>query len=115
MTGLWFGYLLEPCGGSGCYRSYRPTACKPTLITSRSGCARDRYLDRMIESNYERPNRAGKWGGELSKKKRRAPEQIVRKLRKADALLATGTSPETIPKVYKQLGAGEATLHRWRD
>jgi transposase-like protein len=45
-------------------------------------------------------------------KKRHTPEQIVRKLYEADALLATGTST---PEVAKQLGISEATLHRWRN
>ncbi len=45
-------------------------------------------------------------------KKRHTPEQIVRKLREADAELATGTS---IPEVARKLGISEATLHRWRN
>jgi transposase-like protein len=45
-------------------------------------------------------------------KKRHTPEQIVRKLRDADAELAAGTS---IPEVARKLGISEATLHRWRN
>jgi putative transposase len=44
--------------------------------------------------------------------KRHTPEQIVRKLREADAQLATGVP---IPEVAKQLGISEATFHRWRN
>ncbi len=45
-------------------------------------------------------------------KKRHTPEQIVRKLRQADAELAEGAS---IPEVAKRLGISEATFHRWRN
>ncbi len=45
-------------------------------------------------------------------KKRHTPEQIVRKLREADAELAAGAS---IPEVARQLGISEASLHRWRN
>ena len=40
-----------------------------------------------------------------------SPEQIVRKLRQAEANLATGS---TIPEVARELGISEATFHRWR-
>ena len=42
--------------------------------------------------------------------KRHTPEQIVRKLREADAELAAGTS---LPEVARRLGISEATFHRW--
>jgi putative transposase len=45
-------------------------------------------------------------------KKRHSPEQIVRKLRQAEAELAAGVS---IPKVARRLGISEATFHRWRN
>ena len=45
-------------------------------------------------------------------KKRHTPEQIVRKLREADAQIATGAP---IPEVARQLGISEATFHRWRN
>ena len=45
-------------------------------------------------------------------KKRHTPEQIVRKLREADAQLAAGAS---IPEVARQLGISQATFHRWRN
>ncbi len=45
-------------------------------------------------------------------KKRHTPEQIVRKLREADAQLAAGVP---IPEVARQLGISEATFHRWRN
>ncbi len=38
------------------------------------------------------------------------PEQIVRKLREADRLLAEGLE---VPEVAKQLEVSEATYHRW--
>ncbi len=44
-------------------------------------------------------------------KKRHTPEQIVRKLREADAELAAGAS---VPEVARRLGVSEATFHRWR-
>jgi transposase-like protein len=43
--------------------------------------------------------------------KRHSPEQIIRKLRQAEAKLATGNS---LPEVAKDLGISEATFHRWR-
>jgi putative transposase len=45
-------------------------------------------------------------------KKRHTPEQIVRKLREADAELAAGAS---VPEVARKLGISEATFHRWRN
>jgi putative transposase len=45
-------------------------------------------------------------------KKRHTPEQIVRKLRQADAELAAGTS---VPEIARRLGISEATFHRWRN
>lgn len=45
------------------------------------------------------------------KRKRHSPEQIIAKLREADAELAGGTSIELI---CKKLEVGEATFHRWR-
>ncbi len=44
--------------------------------------------------------------------KRHTPEQIVRKLRQADAELAAGAS---VPEVASRLGVSEATFHRWRN
>ncbi len=45
-------------------------------------------------------------------KKRHTPEQIVRKLRQAEAELAAGVSS---PEVARKLGISEATFHRWRN
>ena len=45
-------------------------------------------------------------------KKRHTPEQIVRKLRQADAEMAAGAS---VPEVARSLGVSEATFHRWRN
>ena len=45
-------------------------------------------------------------------KKRHTPEQIVRKLRQADAELAAGAP---VPEVARRLGISEATFHRWRN
>jgi putative transposase len=42
--------------------------------------------------------------------KRHSPEQIIRKLRDAEARLSAGT---TIPEVARELGISEATFHRW--
>jgi putative transposase len=44
--------------------------------------------------------------------KRHTPEQIIRKLRQADAELAAGAS---VPEVARGLGISEATFHRWRN
>jgi len=45
------------------------------------------------------------------KRRRHTPEQIVRKLREADRMLAEGTE---VPEVAKALEVSEATYHRWR-
>jgi putative transposase len=57
----------------------------------------------------QRPWRGRGKGPEL--KKRHKPEQVVRKLREADALLSSGA---TIADVCIRLEVSEATYHRWR-
>src|SRR6266849_8204300 len=44
------------------------------------------------------------------KRRRHTPEQVVRKLREADRMLAEG---KTIPEVAKTLEVSENTFHRW--
>jgi len=46
------------------------------------------------------------------KRKRHSPEQIIKKLREADTLLATG---KTIGQVVQSLEVSEQTFHRWRN
>ena len=48
----------------------------------------------------------------MSRGKRHTPEQIVVKLREADALLNAGQS---LGQVIQHLGVSEATYHRWRN
>jgi len=43
--------------------------------------------------------------------KRHNPEQIIRKLREADTILAAG---QTIGQVVQALEVSEQTFHRWR-
>ncbi|CAN5657575.1 transposase [soil metagenome] len=45
------------------------------------------------------------------KRRKHTPEQVVRKLREADQLLAGG---QEIPEVAKHLEISEQTYHRWR-
>ena len=45
------------------------------------------------------------------KRRRHTPEQVIRKLREADRLLAEGRE---VPEVAKHLEISEATYHRWR-
>jgi transposase-like protein len=45
------------------------------------------------------------------RRKRHSPEQVVRKLREAEAELSAGTALE---QVCRKLGVSEATYHRWR-
>ena len=45
------------------------------------------------------------------KRRRHMPEQVVRKLREAERLLAEG---KAIPGVAKELEVSENTFHRWR-
>ncbi len=46
------------------------------------------------------------------KKTKHTPEQIIRKLREAEAALAGGA---TVPEVCKQLGISEARSYRWKN
>jgi transposase len=46
------------------------------------------------------------------KNNRHSPEQIIRKLRQADEMLAAGSST---PEIRKRLEISEATYHRWRN
>jgi len=46
------------------------------------------------------------------KRKRHTPEQIIKKLREADAMLAAG---KTIDQIAQALGVSENTIHRWRN
>ena len=46
------------------------------------------------------------------KRKRHTPEQIIRKLREADGLLAEG---KTIAEINQRLEISEQTFHRWRN
>ena len=45
------------------------------------------------------------------KRRRHTPEQVIRKLREADRLLAEG---KTTGEVCRQLEVSEATYHRWQ-
>lgn len=47
----------------------------------------------------------------MGKRKRHSAEQIVKKLRDADAMLASGKS---VGEVLQSLEVSEATLSRWR-
>ncbi len=46
------------------------------------------------------------------KRKRHSPEQIIHKLRQADAELAAG---QPMAAICQKLGVAEATFHRWRN
>jgi putative transposase len=46
------------------------------------------------------------------KRRRHSPEQIVKKLRDADAMLNCG---KDLSAVLQSLGIAEATYHRWRN
>ncbi len=46
------------------------------------------------------------------KRKKHSPEQIIRKLREADAMLAAG---KTIGQACQALEVSEQTFHRWRN
>lgn len=45
-------------------------------------------------------------------RKRHSPEQIIRKLREAEAMLAVG---KTLGQVVQALETSEQTYHRWRN
>ena len=44
--------------------------------------------------------------------KKHTPEQVIRKLREAEAELANGA---TVAHICQKLGVSEPTLHRWRN
>ncbi len=46
------------------------------------------------------------------KRTRHTPEQVIRKLREADRMLAEGAG---VAEVAKELGVSENTYHRWRN
>ena len=46
------------------------------------------------------------------KGKQHSPEQIIKKLREADAMISTG---KTIGQVVQSLEISEQTFHRWRN
>ena len=46
------------------------------------------------------------------KRRRHTPEQVIRKLREADRLLAEG---KDVAEVARHLEISEPTYHRWRD
>lgn len=46
------------------------------------------------------------------KRRKHTPDQVVRKLREADRLLALG---KEVPEVAKHLEISEQTYHRWRN
>ncbi len=46
------------------------------------------------------------------KRTRHTPEQVIRKLREADRMLAEGKG---VAEVAKELGVSENTYHRWRN
>ena len=48
----------------------------------------------------------------MMKRRRHGPEQIIAKLREADAMLTAGAS---IGQVCQRLEVSEPTLHRWRN
>jgi putative transposase len=48
----------------------------------------------------------------MKKRKRHSPEQIVRKLREADAMLSGGKS---VGEVCQSLEIAEGTYHRWQN
>ncbi len=48
----------------------------------------------------------------VSRRKRRSPDQIISALREADGLLSGG---QTIAQVCQKLGVREQTYHRWRN
>jgi transposase-like protein len=50
-------------------------------------------------------------GGRTMKARRHTPEQVIRKLREADRMLAEGKS---VGEVCRHLEVSEPTYHRWR-
>ncbi len=46
------------------------------------------------------------------KRTRHTPEQVIRKLREADRMLA---EQKTVAEIAKELGVSENTYHRWRN
>jgi len=51
-------------------------------------------------------------GGRTMKARRHTPEQVIRKLREADRMLAEG---KPVGEVCRHLEVSEPTYHRWRN
>src|SRR5690606_31779486 len=102
----------DACAPSGCLRM------RGILLGRSPRILRLQTVFRILTSahscrirDYGSPNRPRRAGGHPMKRKRHTPEQIIRKLRDAEARLASGA---TIPEVAKELGISETTFHRWR-
>jgi putative transposase len=54
----------------------------------------------------------GEQGRSLMKRTRHTSEQVIRKLRDADRMLA---EQKSIAEIAKELGVSENTYHRWRN
>jgi transposase-like protein len=64
----------------------------------------------MCYESLKSPMRARRFS--MKKRKRHSPEQIVRKLREADAMLSGGKS---VGEVCQSLEIAEGTYHRWQN
>lgn len=54
----------------------------------------------------------GRWRIENVQQRRHTPEQVIRKLREADRLLAEGSD---VANIARHLEVSEQTYHRWRN
>jgi len=77
---------------------------------SRGGLARPRGFG-PLRVRVLVPVQNWREGTDHVKRRRHTPEQIVRKLREADGLIAEGME---VPEVAKALEVSEQTYHRWR-
>ncbi len=110
-----FAYVTSRYGLAGDLRAIRPEPEAPGLRVLSLG---DRPLavptiaSRINPSFVRTPASFFNTPGRFSmKRKRHRPEQIIKKLREADAMLA---SDKTIGQVCQALEVSEQTFHRWR-
>ena len=68
-----------------------------------------RWSSGVLPSGWETTSTAD---GRTNSRNRHTPEQVIRKLREADADLANGMA---LPEVCKKLGIAENTYYRWRN
>ena len=99
---------LRPCAAAGCERSH---CCGWWCQCHRKRCGVTPWFGRVLVRVLCRPRR---WRARTvtMKRTRHTSEQVIRKLRDAERVLAEHKS---VAEIAKELGVSENTYHRWRN